>query len=184
MRRQAEQLQKWVEAKGCLIDPDDPGLSSDVPPPRGAEHEVIYREGWKHVLKITHPGTYGSVQTPRGLQRTATPYFYLRRIILTNEVFHSEIKLVGITRGENPSIIISQPYAHPDDMENPIPSDEEIRAFMTSLEFESIDGTSLNWIRKADGIRVSDAKPDNFIKTQGKLTPIDLIVGFDEFEPN
>lgn len=58
MRRQAEQLQKWVEAKGCLIDPDDPGLSSDVPPPRGAEHEVIYREGWKHVLKITHPGTY------------------------------------------------------------------------------------------------------------------------------
>lgn len=35
----------------------------------------------------------------------------------------------------------------------------------------------LEWFRKLDGLRVSDARPDNFIKSHEGLVTIDLIIG-------
>ena len=52
--------------------------------------------------------------------------------------------------------------------------------FMTSLGFEPVPDTEFEWVNKADGMRVSDARPDNFIKSHLGLVPIDLIIGYED----
>ncbi|MEW6159368.1 MAG: hypothetical protein AB1813_18230 [Verrucomicrobiota bacterium] len=142
----------------------------------GAEHEVFFPEKGSRVFKRTHPGTFGSIRTAIGVRRTATPYFYLLRIELTNQVFGSDLKLEGVTKGAKPSIIISQPWAHPADPRSPLPSSVEVESFMISLYFEPVADTPFEWFRKVDQVRVSDARTDNFIKSKSDVVPIDLIV--------
>ena len=93
-----------------------------------------------------------------------------------NQVFGSNIRLEGVTLGDKPSIVISQPWAHPDNPRNPLPSSAEIRDFMTKLGFESVANSPFEWFRKSEGVHVLDARPDNFIKTIAGVVPIDLII--------
>jgi hypothetical protein len=51
---------------------------------------------------------------------------------------------------------------------------EEIRALMEEAGFEFVPKAYFGWFRRADGMVVVDAKPDNFIKTAVGLVPIDL----------
>jgi hypothetical protein len=136
--------------------------------------------GWStkvsFTIKKTHPGTFVSFPNELGLRRTATPYFFLRRLELTNQVFASDLRLEGVTTGDKTSIVISQPWAYPADLRNPLPSSAEIRGFMVSLGFEPVADSPIDWFRKLDGIHVSDARSDNFIKCQEGLVPIDLII--------
>ena len=81
--------------------------------------------------------------------------------------------------GEQPSIVISQEWAHPADEKDPLPSDAEVDAFMTGLRFERVEDSPIDWTKKSDGIRVSDARTDNFIKSKEGVIPIDLIVGYE-----
>jgi hypothetical protein len=78
--------------------------------------------------------------------------------------------------GEKASIVISQPWAYPADPKNPLPSPREIYEFMTSLGFKHVEETHYEWLKKSEGIRVSDARPDNFIKSKEGVVPIDLVV--------
>ncbi len=173
IRRQSDQLQQWAEETGHLIDYAPPAGAARS---GGAEHEVFFHQQDNLVFKRTHPGTFGSVPTERGLRRTATPYFYLRRLELKNEVFGSNLRLEGVTRGDKPSVVTSQPWAHPADLQSPLPCLTEIRDFMTRLSFEPVADALFEWFRKSDGVRVSDARPDNFIKTKGSVVPIDLVI--------
>jgi hypothetical protein len=172
IRRQSERLRQWAKEVGCLIDYAPPAAA---PQSRGAEHEVFFHESNNRVFKRTYPGTFGSVPTTHGLRRTATPYFYLYRLELINQIFSSDLRLEGVTAGDAPSVITSQPWAHPADPRSPLPSLSEVREFMVSLGFEPIHDAPFDWFRASDGIRISDARPDNFIKTEYGVVPIDLI---------
>jgi hypothetical protein len=173
IRRQSARLCKWAQDNGCLIDYTPP---VDAKRTEGAEHEVFFHQQVNRVFKRTYPGTFGSILTKNGLRRTATPYFYLRRLELTNEFFGSDLRLECVTSGDRPSIVVSQPWAQPADPKKPLPTPAEIHDFMTELDFEPVLNASYEWFRKSDGVRVSDARPDNFIKSENGVVPIDLVV--------
>jgi len=50
---------------------------------------------------------------------------------------------------------------------------------MTGLRFERVEDSPIDWTKKSDGSRVSDARTDNFIKSKEGVIPIDLIVGYE-----
>ena len=113
IHRQFQTLQEWAALNSCLIDEYIP--PQEAKHSGGAEHDVFFDPELNRVVKRTKPGKAGSVFTKYGLRLTATPYFYLRRIELTNLYFESDIHLIAVTRGENPSIITSHEWAHPHD---------------------------------------------------------------------
>lgn len=51
---------------------------------------------------------------------------------------------------------------------------------MKSLGFERVPDSRFDWTNRSDGMRVSDARIDNFIKSKEGLIPIDLIVGYED----
>jgi hypothetical protein len=89
-------------------------------PTETAEHEVFYRAHDKRAVKRTHAGNFGIKPDPKGVQKAATPYFYLIRIRLMNHVFKSYIRFEGITlrdsmllgKTDSPQacMVISQPW--------------------------------------------------------------------------
>jgi hypothetical protein len=100
----------------------------------------------------------------------------LRRLELTNEFFGSDLRLECVTAGDQTSIVISQPWAYPANPNDPCPSLDEIYDFMTKLDFEPVADAPFEWFRKLDRVRVSDARPDNFIRSKKGVVPIDLVV--------
>ena len=173
LRVQSTQLVEWARATGFLIDYVPP---SGARKSQGAEHEVFFDHTANRVFKKTHPGSFGSILTEKGVRRSATPYYYLRRLELIKDVFEDDIRLEGIVGGESPSIIISQPWAYPENPKAPLPTLTEIKHFMKSLGFVQVPYTLHEWFRASDGIRVSDARPDNFIKSRNGVVPIDLLI--------
>lgn len=73
-----------------------------------------------------------------------------------------------------PSFVISQQWITAADSAHPTPSSEEIVEYLTSRGFEPAPKSYYGWLRREDGVLVVDAKPDNFMKTQGGVTPVDL----------
>lgn len=72
---------------------------------------------------------------PKGAQRAATPLFYLHRLELMNRVFKSELRLEGImlgkslligAKGDQPGIVVSQPWIRAADPNFPHPSDQKL----------------------------------------------------------
>lgn len=151
-----------------------------------AEHEVFYRESDNRAIKRTHAGCFGVTPQAKGVQRDATPLFYLRRVLLMNRVFDSRIRLEGLafnkslllgkTEGEHPSLVSSQPWYVGLDKLAPHPTGEEIKQFMNSLGFEELLGSYYGWINRDQKISVIDARRDNFIKTKEGVVPIDLVI--------
>jgi hypothetical protein len=150
-----------------------------------AEHQVFYRASDNRAVKCTYPGTFGVTPDPKGAQRAATPLFYLHRLQLMNRVFQSDLRLEGVllgtslligATGEQPSIVVSQPWIRPADPDLPHPSDAEVAEFMQSLGFCVLSRSYYGWRRREDGITILDARPDNFIRSPKGVVPIDLVV--------
>jgi hypothetical protein len=94
--RQAARLVDWAREKNLLLTEEYTAtifkhLSTT------AEHQVFYRVSDNRAVKCTYPGTFGVTPDPKGMQRAATPLFYLRRLELMNRVFKSELRLEGIS---------------------------------------------------------------------------------------
>jgi hypothetical protein len=155
-----------------------------------AEHVVYYRESDNRAVKLTHPGTFGVTPGPKGEQHGATPLFYLRRLLLMNRIFDSMILfegvffaksiLIGKTDGVYPCIVVSQPWHHPDAVENPHPSISEIEEFMDAVGFIRKPGSYFGWLKNDGKILVLDARRDNFIKTADGVIPIDLVISEEQ----
>ncbi len=145
----------------------------------GTEHEVYFHETEGRVFKRTKDSKYGAIRTARGTARTATPYFYLRRLEWTNEVFDSDLRLECIVPAPVSAIVISQPLAVAEDPANPTPCDSEIIVFMERMGFKCVGNNVQEWYRESDSCSACDAKPENFIKTADGVRPIDLIVSKD-----
>lgn len=148
-----------------------------------SEHEVRFRESDNRVLKQTWPGVYG--QIPAVIdgkldRRNATPVEYLYRMALQCAVFASDLRLEGacvtgksmvlFVKEEQPSFFISQPWF----MKAGVVKKHEIDAFMAGEGFIEIKGTYFGWYRPQDRVAVVDAKPDNFIVTEGGIVALDL----------
>jgi len=181
IRSQSNQLYEWAQRNQCVLNyVPSPG----TPRSQGAEHEVFFDEAAGRVFKKTKQGSFGSLKTSVGIRKTATPYFYLRRLEWTNEVFGSDLRFEGVIKSGYISALISQPWSYPADPKHPLPSDIEVIDFMTSMEFKGVRNTYHEWFRKSDCFHVCDARPDNFIKTKQGVIPIDLIVSNNpDFDP-
>ena len=146
---------------------------------------MFFHESEGRVYKKTKNGKFGSVRTEQGTFLTATPYSYLRRLEWTNDVFDSDLRLEYVVPEPTSSIVISQPSAEARHPDNPLPSVNEIIAFMTKLGFESVKNNPQEWYRKSDSCSACDAKAENFINSREGLIPIDLIVSKDlGFDPH
>jgi hypothetical protein len=182
--RQAASLIGWAREKNLILAEDyTAGLFKHLS--TTAEHQVFYRTSDNRAVKCTYPGTFGVTPDPKGAQRAATPLFYLRRLGLMNRVFKSELRLEGIllgkslligAKGEQPSIVTSQPWIRPADPDLPHPSNAEIAEFMESLGFDRLSRSYYGWQRKHDGVTILDARADNFIKSREGVVPIDLVI--------
>ncbi len=154
---------------------------------RTAEHKV-YLASDRCVLKATLPGWCGQVPIildGRLQRREANPAQYLDRICLHNVVFNGRIKLVGFCVSGRPSLIIGEPPGQPSivtsqpfylaaDLDHPAPTPEKLDKWMRAQGFLGMPASHFGWVRPADGVVVTDAKPDNFIFTADGILPIDL----------
>ncbi|MGA2867446.1 MAG: hypothetical protein ABSF95_23475 [Verrucomicrobiota bacterium] len=182
--RQAACLVEWAkQRKAFLTEAHTAGLKKHSE--TTAEHEVFYRQSDDRAVKRTYPGTFGVTPEPKGVQKHATPAFYLQRLDLMNRVFHSDLRLEGVAlgrslligaKGEQPSMVISQPWIRAADPSRPHPSRLEIAEFMESLGFTRQANAYYGWHRKEDGISIIDARPDNFVKSPEGVVPIGLVI--------
>jgi hypothetical protein len=150
-----------------------------------AEHEIFFRESDNRVVKRTYSGTFGITDDPKGKQRHATPMFYLRRLELMNQVLGSDLRLEGIylgkslllgQQGEQPSMVISQPWIRAVNPLQPHPTETEIREFMEALGFTQLKNAYYGWYRESDKITIVDARHDNFIMSAAGVVPIDVVI--------
>ena len=97
----------------------------------------------------------------------------MERMIITNEVFGSQISYAGVVIGDQSSNIISQPK-----LKGILPEQTEITVNLRDkLGFDRVD--TLIWYRPFDGLVIGDTKRSNFIKTpDGQLVPIDIAARF------
>ena len=184
--RQQQALADWAKQNGREVA----ASSYDTLPggPGGtAEHATYFDEASNRVVKVTHLGNYGFVpeRTPEGIKpRAATPDEYLERVRLQNEIFGDDIKLEGVDTSAKPSMIIGEGEAGPrivtsqemrkgETTEAPHPSAPEIASYLEDRGFKKAEGY-FAFERPEDNVLISDAKPDNFVKTERGIEPIDL----------
>jgi hypothetical protein len=153
-----------------------------------SEAEVFYNSSDNRAWKRTWPGAFGFV--PRKNSDSgwsafpALPSDLLFRLSLQNEIFLDDIRVEGIFESSGPSMIIgqqsdgvslvfSQPWIEAKNPAEPYPSDEEIGGLMRGLGFAEMPASFYGW-KHDDGTVVLDAKPDNFIKSEPGIIPIDL----------
>lgn len=187
-RQSVRLVEAAQRGKAILDDSHFSGLEKH--PGTTAEHETFFRESDNRAVKRTYPGTFGVRMD--GKMRGSTPADYLRRVELFNEVFGADVRVEGLWFGKSqligqlgesrPSVVVSQPWVDAADPDKPHPSYEQIATYMQRLGFEPADngprkGPVMSWVRKADGVRVDDARDDNFILgSEGAVIPIDLLV--------
>jgi hypothetical protein len=176
-------LENWARDKGTLT----PASTLDSLPlvsNSTSEHEVFYRYHDDRAVKRTWPGVYGQIPVPAngGLgRRNATPSEYLRRMALHIEVFSSDLRLEGVTISDKPSMIIGQPSGQPSIVisqrwyqKDGVATNEAIHAYLVEEGFRPVPSSYFGWYRPEDGVVIVDAKPDNFIRSNEGLLPIDL----------
>ena len=106
LKASAEARRKLIEQAGCLIEwarlrgvllTEAHFTRLKKHESATAEHEVFFRDSDNRVVKRTYPGTFGVTPEAKGRQQHATPLFYLHRLDLMNRVFHSDLRMEGIT---------------------------------------------------------------------------------------
>jgi len=136
----------------------------------GFEHRVFYhlKNDPPRVTKITFPGKYGRIEH--------TPFLYLERLALFNELFPALD-----VRFEDCIIANTSDYSLVSSMRafsGPPPTQEEIDQFLTSRRFSKLSSPSLtiDYTSHELGIHLRDCHPRNWVKSKdGLLIPIDII---------
>lgn len=111
----------------------------------------------------------------------ATPYFYLKRILLTNAIFNTGIRMEGVC-AEDFSIVTKHPFVKAAVQKEPYPTEDEIDQFMRAHGFRLVQDATTQWFRVDGRILVVDTRSRNFIKAPPVandpygLVPIDVIV--------
>jgi len=182
-------LKQWLRGNDTLLSDEEWGSLKPISS-HTSEHEVRYRIADHRAVKRTWPGTFGNM--PKLVDghwqpSPATPREYLDRWVLQNELFGDDVKLEGGMLSSGPSMIlgmppdglslvISQPWLDALDRHDPHPGEFEISTLLKDRGFESLFRSLYGWRHLDEGIIVLDAKPDNFIKTNAGILPIDLLL--------
>lgn len=146
----------------------------------GEEHRT--HRGDLVYQKATYPGRYGFTVIPANGQPTLThalPAEYLERLLLANQVFDDDIRLLGVTReAEGIVVVTTQPT-----IVGEACSAGEMIAYFEARRFSLMPGFSaghrgsLSFYRDLDQIAVFDAHPANFLRDRdGVILPIDAVV--------
>jgi hypothetical protein len=167
---------------------------------KGGEHIVHFSEDRSSVLKFAHPDSYGFVIDEESLMDTKTrlmrpllkhrpslPSEYLFRWALLDSVFGLVTSFEGMrkVKGNNFSIVISQPFIGMEESDDDVPEWDEVVAFLTAFGFDPVDDVHVAykeikgavWYRQKDGILISDVFPRNFKRDEtGAVFPIDVVV--------
>jgi hypothetical protein len=181
--RQTESLVGWARSQGNLIKPEQvdslPIISNST-----SEHEVHYRQSDNRAVKRTWPGVYGQIPVSKNgkLDRAnATPSEYLQRQALQVAVFKSDIRLEGVSVSDKPSMVLFEPPGQPSFVVSQqwfevteSPSLQEISDRLKGDGFLPVPGSYFGWFRPSDRVAIVDAKPDNFVKTEEGVVPLDL----------
>jgi hypothetical protein len=148
--------------------------------PGGAEHH-LWRGKDGRVYKMTKEDHFGQVPcyNPDSLtgweNLAAAPADYLARLALMNQVFGDDIRLVGLRCGRTVAIVTSQPLAKAARAQRPHPADgRKIETYMAGRGFVNLGFAA--WYHPQQKLMVTDATPDNFIRTRQGLTPVDLMI--------
>lgn len=132
--------------------------------------------------KATYPGRYGFTVILVNGQPTLThalPAEYLERLLLANQIFDDDIRLVGVTReSEGLVVVTTQPT-----IVGEACSAEEMIAYFNARRFSLMPGFtaghrgSLSFYRDLDQVEVFDAHPANFLRDRdGVILPIDAVL--------
>jgi hypothetical protein len=186
-RGSEEALRIWGRENGrVLAESFFAGL--DLVSNTTSEAEVFYNASDNRAWKRTWPGSFGFVPREHSPSEwkvsPASVSELLFRLSLQNEIFLDDIRVEGIFESSGPSIIIgqktdgvslvfSQPWIEAEDPAEPYPSEDEIGKLMRGFGFSEMQGSFYGW-KHDDGAVVLDAKPDNFIKSEAGIIPIDL----------
>jgi Serine/Threonine/Tyrosine Kinase found in polyvalent proteins len=170
---QHKALIRWAILSDRLLETDF--LRSFEPFPSGTEHEVFYDEANALAIKATHPGASGWTQADGG--RQATVVEYLNRLAWHRHLFGFSIRIVGVITPEPQlRIVTSSPW-----VSEKVPSDrvieqDEISAYMQSLGFSQVRETGAMYFHDMLNVFIGDAHPGNFIKSDGVIFPVDLMI--------
>jgi hypothetical protein len=93
----------------------------------------------------------------------------LRALLSGNPSFFSQLETIHAWSFHSPGI-------GPPTNLTPHPSEEEIKEFMELLGFAEVKGSYFGWFKQQGKIQVIDARPDNFIKTENGVIPVDLVI--------
>lgn len=147
------------------------------------EHTVWFDEECQRWLKLTHPGEFGRFpelhytldkQTQAWLTevllRVATPGEYLRRQMLSRELFGDDVEIEAVSgAGDTTQVLISQGH-----LVGQTPTLGQIIDFMDALGF--YPGPNFSYYQPERQIGAFDAQPRNFMLTPDGVVPIDIIL--------
>lgn len=167
-------LRQWAEEYGKIIPSD----FFEEKEKRGEiafraeefEHVVYHDPSSARAIKLTRPGTFGMM---RGVLE------YFDRLDFCNHIFGDDFRVVGLTLGEGDRfrIVTSQPWI-PLDKDAALPTLDEIEAYFEKLEFQMYWPGAENpaFYREDLDLIARDAHEGNFIRYEGRLVPIDVII--------
>jgi hypothetical protein len=162
-------LLEWGEIEGIIRQKQEIAFFRRVPDAAGNEHEVWFDEPTNRWFKATYPNRFGLAW---GRPGSANPAEYLSRLLLQNEYFEDDIKLVALVncRGKL-RVLISQPH-----IQGEAATVSQIEEWFRNLEFSRLEsGDRFAWYNRDDNLLVADAHQGNIIQNRdGSLTPIDL----------
>ena len=132
--------------------------------------------------KATYPGRYGFTVILVNGQPTLThalPSEYLERLLLANQNFDDDIRLIGVTREAGGLVVVT---TQPTIVGEACDAGEmiayfEARRFSLLPRFSAGHRGSLSFYRDLDQIAVFDAHPANFLRDRtGVILPIDAVL--------
>jgi hypothetical protein len=170
---QRKALIYWAVLSGSLLENDF--LTAFEPFPSGTEHEVFYDQARALAIKATHPGASGWTQADGG--RQATIIEYLNRLAWHRHLFGFSICIVGVILPEAQlRIVTSSPWVSEKLPSDRIIEQDEILAYMQALGFSQVRETASMYFHEALNVFIGDAHAGNFIKRDGVIVPVDLMI--------
>jgi hypothetical protein len=175
-RSEYSALIEWAERRRKLLSLSY--VERFQPVTTGAEHAVYYDPARGVAVKATHANRFG--HSADGVQKSATPLEYLRRLGWHNVLFGDEIRIEGIACDEEQmEVVTTQPWinVHRD---SPHPTRAEIDAFFANLQFHkaALTENAPIYFNRRISVIIGDAHDQNVLRDEnGDLVPIDLVIG-------